>query len=79
MFSPSNELIILVSTDCSFVKMISYCLNLNLVLNLCTDVVLKSIITLIANFSSIKILLHCFLVSLLAHIYVFYDLNDILL
>ena len=40
MFSPSNELIIFVSTDCSFLKMISYCLNPNFVLNLCADVVL---------------------------------------
>ena len=36
-----------------------------------------STITLIANFSSIKILLHCFLVRILVHIYVCYDLNDI--
>ena len=49
-------------TDCSFVKM-TYYLNPNLVLNLCVVVVLQSIITLIANFSSIKTLLHYFLVS----------------
>ena len=40
--------------------MTSYCLNPNLILNLHTDVVLQSIITLIVNFLSIKILLHCF-------------------
>ena len=45
----------------------------HLVLNLCPDVVLQSIILLIANFSAIKILLHCFLVRVLFHIYVFYD------
>ena len=40
--------------------MTSYCLNPNLALNLWVDVVLQSIITLIVNFSLIKILLHCF-------------------
>ena len=40
------------STDCSFVKM-TYYVNPNLILNLCTDV-LQSIITLIAHFLSIK-------------------------
>ena len=60
-------------------KMTSYCLNPNLNLNLCADVVLQSIITLTANSSSIKILLHSFSVRLLFHIYVFYDLNYILL
>ena len=40
MFSNSNELINFVSTDFSFVKMTSYCLNPNFVLNLCVDVVL---------------------------------------
>ena len=59
MFSPSSKLIIFVSNDCSCVKMILYCLNPNLVLNLCAYVVLEYIITLIANFSSIKILLNC--------------------
>ena len=49
-------------TDCCFVKM-TYYLNPNLVLNLCVVVVLQSIITLIANFSSIKTFLHYFLVS----------------
>ena len=33
MLCPSNKLIIFVSTDCSFVKMTSYCLNPSLVLN----------------------------------------------
>ena len=42
------------------------------------DVVLQSIINLIANFSSIKILLGCFLVNQLVHIYILYGLNDIL-
>ena len=45
-----NELIILVSTGCSCVKTTSYYLNINLILNLWADVLLKSIITLIANF-----------------------------
>ena len=67
---------IFVSTDCSFANMKSYCLNSKFVLNLCGDVVLQSTITLIANFWSIKILLHWFLVRLLVHIYVCYDLND---
>ena len=67
------------STDCSFVKMTSYCLNPNLALNLWVDVVQQSIITLIATFLSIEILLHCFLVLLLVYIFHFYDLNDILL
>ena len=40
--------------------MISYCLNPNIVLNLRLDVVLQSIITLTANFTSVKILLDCF-------------------
>ena len=55
--------IIFVSTDCSFVKMTSHCLNSNLVLNLWAIVVLKFVIMLIANFSSLKILLTCFFVS----------------
>ena len=79
MFSSSNVLINFVSTDCSFVKMTSYCLNPNLVLNLRGDVALQSTITLIANFLFIKILLTCFLDLLLVHIYVFYDLNYIML
>ena len=79
MFSPSNELFISVTTDCSLVKMTSYCLNHSLVLNLCAAVVLQSIITLVANSLHIKIMLDCFLVHLVAHIYVFYDPKDILL
>ena len=42
-FFPSNELIIFVSTDCSFVEMTSYCLDPNFVLNLRTYVVLQPI------------------------------------
>ena len=60
MFSPSNELFILVSTDFSLVKVTPYCLNHNLVLNLCAAVVLQSMITLIANSLCIKIVLGCF-------------------
>ena len=30
LFSPSDELVIFVTTDCSVVKMTSYCLNRNL-------------------------------------------------
>ena len=60
MFSPSNELFAFVSTDCSLVKMIEYCLNSILVLNLCAAVILQSMITLVANSSRIKILLGCF-------------------
>ena len=41
--------------------MTSFSLNPNLVLNLLADIVLKHIITLIANFASWKILLHYFL------------------
>ena len=40
-----------------------YCLNPNLVLNLWTNVVLQSIMTLISNFLSITFLLHYFSVS----------------
>ena len=59
IFSPSSKLIIFVSNNCSCVKIILYCLNPNLVLNLCAYVVLEYIIILTANFSSIKILLNC--------------------
>ena len=55
MFSLLIELIIFVSAACSFVKMISCGLNPNFVLNVCANVFLHSIITLIANFSSIKV------------------------
>ena len=49
-------------SDCNWtlVKMTSYCLNPNLVLNSCVAVVLPSISTLVANSLSIKILLGCF-------------------
>ena len=56
-----------------------HCFNPNFVLNSCVAVALQSIITLIANFSFIKILLGCFLVHLLAHGSLFYGLNGILL
>ena len=78
MLSSSNQLITFVITDFSFVKMTSHCLNLISFLNLWADVALQSILTLVANFSSIKILLDCFLVCILVHIYVFYGLNDVL-
>ena len=45
------------------VKMISHCLNPNIVLNLCTAVVLQSMITFIINSLFIKILLGCFFCS----------------
>ena len=61
LFQMNSFLIIFVSTNFSFVKMILYCLNPNLVLNLGATVVLQSLITLIANFASIKVLLTCFL------------------
>ena len=69
----------LVITDCFFIEIVSYCLNPNLGIKLCTAVVLQSIITLVTNSLRIKILLGCFLVHLLVHIYVFYDLKDILM
>ena len=50
LFSPVNKLIIFVSPDSYFVKMTSNWLNYVLVLNLCADVFLKSVITFIANF-----------------------------
>ena len=45
----------------SFVKMTSYCLIPNLVLNLWANVALQFIITLISNFFSLKILLSYFI------------------
>ena len=60
MFSPSNDLFIFISTDRFLVKMTPHCLNPNLVLNLHAAVVLQSMITLVANSLSIKILLGCF-------------------
>ena len=59
MSSPSKELIISVSADCYFVKMTSYHLNVNFVLNLRADFVLQSIITLAANSLCINVLLGC--------------------
>ena len=47
-------------TDCSLVKMTSFCLHPNLVLNLHVAVVLQSIIALAANSLHIKVLLDCF-------------------
>ena len=47
----------------------------NPVLNLCANVVLQSIITITFNFSSIKVILHCFFfinIYDLVHIYIFY-------
>ena len=46
---PSNEVIIFISTNCSLVKITSYCLNPNLVLKLCAATVLQSMIILIVN------------------------------
>ena len=60
MFSPSDELIIFVSTNCSFVKITLYCLNPNFLLNFCVAVVPQSMITLAANPLHIKVLLGCF-------------------
>ena len=59
--------------------MTSYCLNLDLVLDIWADVVLQSMITLIANFLSIKFLLTCFFDFSTKSYLCFYDLNDILL
>ena len=50
---------IFVSNYCSLVELTSYCLNPNLVLNLCPAIVLQSMIVLTANLS-IKILLSYF-------------------
>ena len=63
----------------SFVKMTSHCFNSNLVLNVWANVALQSIITLIANFSSIKILLIWLFGSSTSAYLDFYNLNDILL
>ena len=59
IFSTSNEPFIFVSTGRCLAKMISYCFNVNPVPNLCAAV-LQSMITWIANFSRIKILLSFF-------------------
>ena len=77
MFPPSNELFMFVSTDCPLVKMISYCLNPTLVLNLYAAIALQFMTILVANSLSIKILLSCCLFHLLVHIYVFYNLEKI--
>ena len=63
IFYSSNELITFISTDNSFVKMTAYCLNPILVLHLWAMVVLQSIITLIPDVLSIKILLSYFVCS----------------
>ena len=60
IFSTSNEPFIFVSTGHSSAKMISWCFNVNPVPNLCAAVVLQSMITWVANFSRIKILLSFF-------------------
>ena len=79
MFCSSKELYIFASNVYSLVKMTSYCLNLNLALNLSVAVVLLSMNTLIASFSLENNLLDCFLVYQLVHIYGFYSLKNILL
>ena len=66
-------------SDCYFVKMTWYCLNPNLLLNLCAALVLQSLITLAARILSIRILWDCFFVPLPDHLYVLHGLNDILL
>ena len=71
MFFSSNELVIFVSIECFLVKMISYCLNLNPAQNLCAAVLLQSIKTVVVNSFCIKVLLRCFLVDLLVHVFVF--------
>ena len=78
MFFHSNELFNYHSNGCSLLKMTSCCLN-NFILNLYAAVALQLIVTLIVNSLCIKILLDCFLVHLLVHIYIFYDLKDSLL
>ena len=81
VFSPPNELFIFVSTCCSLVKVTSYCLNPNLVLNLGTAVVFQFIIILVMTSLYTKILLDCFFDSsnLVIFISVFYKLKYILL
>ena len=81
VFSPPNELFIFVSTCCSLVKVTSYCLNPNLVLNLGTAVVFQFIIILVITSLYTKILSDCFFDSsnLVIFISVFYKLKYILL
>ena len=57
MLSPWNKLLTFFSTDYFLIMMKLYCLNLNLVLYLHTAVILQSMVTLIANYCFIKILL----------------------
>ena len=57
MFSPSNELIIFVGSDCPLVNTASYFLNPNLVLNLYVAIIAHPVITFIANSSRKSILL----------------------
>ena len=59
MFSPANEVICLVSTGCSFVKIKSHYLNPSFVLKLLA-VTSQSIITVIAHTLSINLLGGCF-------------------
>ena len=56
-----------------------YCLNPNLFLNFCAALVLQSMITLAANFLSIRFLWDCLFVPLIDHIYVLHSVNHILL
>ena len=78
MFFPSNEHLNFVSNDCSSVKMISCCLNLNLVINLCATVALQLIITFADNYLHVIICICVvFLVYQLVHIYFLYSLWDI--
>ena len=81
VFSPPNELFIFVSTCCSLVKVTSYCLNPNLVLNLGTAAVFQFIIILVITSLYTKILSDCFFDSsnLVIFISVFYKLKYILL
>ena len=65
--------------DCYFVKMTWYCLNPKLFLNFCAALLLQSMITLAANFLSIRFLWDCLFVPLLDHIYVLHSVNHILL
>ena len=78
MFFPSNELLNFVSSGCSSVKMISCCLNTNLVLNLCAAVDLQLIITFATNYLHVIICICvAFLVYQLVHIYFFNSLWNI--
>ena len=63
MFSPSNELLLVINTDCSLVKMTLYCLNPYIALNFCAAVVLQSMNTFTNSSLSIKLLLSYFFCS----------------